>query len=162
MADTREPDVARRLSIPQHESVQALRIDRVDERGRSGSHLTTGDLIPHFDVATVDGRRVRYADLWQDRNLVLMTLPHAAEEPQRVYISRLRAALSALVPDDTTLVVAIGIVQDLPSSSIVVADRWGEIVHVAPLAPDVSTWLPLDDVLEWVQYIRIQCPECPP
>lgn len=35
--------------------------------------------IPHFDVTTVDGTRVRYDEIWQHRNLVLVL----ADAPQR-------------------------------------------------------------------------------
>lgn len=36
--------------------------------------LQPHDLIPHFHLTDVEGRRVRYADLWQRRTLVLGSL----------------------------------------------------------------------------------------
>jgi hypothetical protein len=35
-----------------------------------------GDLIPHINVTTVDGGRFAYSDIWQRKNLVLVSLPH--------------------------------------------------------------------------------------
>jgi hypothetical protein len=30
--------------------------------------------VPHFEVTTVDGQHVRYDDIWQRRNLVLVVV----------------------------------------------------------------------------------------
>ena len=40
-------------------------------RRSDSAMLQPGDLIPHFDDATVDGREVPYDRLWQHRNVVL-------------------------------------------------------------------------------------------
>jgi hypothetical protein len=37
---------------------------------------------------------------------------------------------------------------------LVVADRWGEIVHVAREVPRVA------DVLDWLDHLEQRCPEC--
>jgi cystathionine beta-lyase/cystathionine gamma-synthase len=44
----------------------------------------------------------------------------------------------------------------------VVADRWGEILFLD--SPSDPTWrVPdVDELLSWVHFAQIQCPECPP
>jgi hypothetical protein len=37
--------------------------------------LQRGDRVPHFDVEQMDGTRARYGELWQLRNLLLLSLP---------------------------------------------------------------------------------------
>jgi hypothetical protein len=39
--------------------------------------------VPHFDVTTVDGRRVRYQEIWQRRNLVLLVVNPREREAAR-------------------------------------------------------------------------------
>jgi hypothetical protein len=51
--------------------------------------LNAGDLVPHFDVETVDGRRARYADVWQRRNLLLVTLGGAPSSQADAYAAAL-------------------------------------------------------------------------
>jgi hypothetical protein len=38
--------------------------------------LQTGDLVPNFTVTTVSGERFDYSDIWQQKNLALVLLPH--------------------------------------------------------------------------------------
>jgi uncharacterized protein len=126
--------------------------------GRADSRLARGDQVPHFDVGTVDGTRVRYADLWQHRNLVLVSPGASSEEWQRYAASLLNRAADFSAAE-TALVVSSDPIAGLQSPGVLVADRWGEIVHVvqaggAPPDPD--------DLLEWVDFVRMQCPECPP
>jgi len=46
---------------------------------------------------------------------------------------------------------------------VVIADRWGEIVHIASPPHGQASQLPnVDEVLSWIRFVRIQCPECPP
>jgi hypothetical protein len=118
-------------------------------------------LIPHFAATTTDGERVRYADLWQQRNLVLVLLPPDTSRAARGYLDALRARITRLRPDDVTLVAIEETVPRLPPSSLVICDRWGEIEHVASLGRDVQTWPSIDEIVEWLEFIRSKCPECP-
>jgi hypothetical protein len=70
--------------------------------------------------------------------------------------------LAELKPDDTSLVISDHAVNGVLLDSVVIADRWGEIVHIQGLSPDLAIWPSIDDVLEWVEFIRVKCPECPP
>jgi hypothetical protein len=127
-----------------------------------GTMLRPGDVIPHFEGLTTDGRRLEYAQLWQRRNLVLFVLLPNLHDAARSYLGALEGRLSELQPDDTTLVVSDRGLERLPLGTLVIADRWGEIAHLQELASDMAEWPSIDDVLEWVEFIQMKCPECPP
>jgi hypothetical protein len=57
--------------------------------------LQRGDLIRHFEVTTLDGHRIDYANVWQRRNLVLITLPASDSDASRSYASELSGARSS-------------------------------------------------------------------
>jgi hypothetical protein len=42
---------------------------------------------------------------------------------------------------------------------VVVADRWGEIVHVATTS-QVDILTSPEDLLDWLDYLEKRCPEC--
>jgi hypothetical protein len=116
---------------------------------------------PHFEVATVDAGRVRYRDIWQRRNLVLVVLGQrpAAER----YAAHLHANRHEFDEADADVVVTTDSIPGLPAAVVVVADRWGEIQHLEPLNSDTSAQLPsVREILAWVQFVQMQCPECPP
>jgi hypothetical protein len=123
--------------------------------------VRTGELVPHFEAMTMDGAQVRYADLWQQRNLVLYSVPRGALPEARDYLDALRSRIAQLRPDDVTLVTIEGAVPRVPESSLLICDRWGEIEHVASLSDDVQSWPAIDDIVEWLEFIRSKCPECP-
>jgi hypothetical protein len=121
-----------------------------------------GDQVPHFEVVTVDGRRVRYADLWQHRNLALVLVKDVIAPQSQQYVGTLRDREPDFTAADSALVVSTDAIGGLPSPGVVIADRWGEIVQVFG-CNDRSCATPTpDELLEWVNFVRIQCPECPP
>jgi hypothetical protein len=103
-----------------------------------------------FDVTTVDGRRVRYQDLWQRRELLLLSLP---APPSAGWMDDLRARVGGAAE----VVVTTESVAGVPRPGVLVADRWGEPQHIAAIDPGA---LDLDDLVDWVRFVRIQCPEC--
>jgi hypothetical protein len=119
--------------------------------------------VPHFDVTTLDGRRVRYEEIWQRRNLVLViALPHEREAAAR-YALELQAHRDELEQAETTVVVTADAVPGLPAPIVLVADRWGEILHREPVSSGQGSPFPdVDELLAWVHFARIRCPECPP
>jgi hypothetical protein len=122
--------------------------------------LQPGDLVPHFEVTNLQGETVSYSTMWQRRNLVLVTVP--ASDPDgtfATYVSRLTAEMPASAWADTTCVITRDTVLGLPSPGVVVADRWGEIVHVARGSHVGELPRPLE-IGEWVDYVQRQCPEC--
>lgn len=119
--------------------------------------------VPHFDVTTVDGERVRYDDIWQRRNLVLVAVVAGERDAARRFASRLRAPGNELDIGDTSIVVTDDAALGLPAPTLIIADRWGEIVHrESPVAGGILQLSDVDEVLSWVQFVRMQCPECPP
>ena len=79
--------------------------------------------MPHFDVATVDGRRVRYADLWQHRHLIGVSVG-AAPHPGLMRLGRnLLARASEFEKVDASLVISAETIAGLPSPGVIVADR---------------------------------------
>jgi hypothetical protein len=119
--------------------------------------------VPHFDVITLAGQRVRYQEIWQRRNLVLVIVSPREREAAVLYASQLEGRRNEFEEAETTVVVTADIVPGLSAPRVVIADRWGEILHIeAPVAGDVSTLPNVEELLSWVRFARIQCPECPP
>ena len=123
--------------------------------GRSHDILQTGDQVPHFEVRTLAGDVFRYTSIWQHKNLVLVTLDSHADG--------YAAALTNIGADFQARQAVCVITRDrtpgVPSPSAIVADRWGEIVHVAA-ASDVSQLPAPSELLDWLDYIERRCPEC--
>jgi hypothetical protein len=122
--------------------------------------VNPGDLLTPFESATVNGAVVPHGHLWQHRNVVLFVLPDKLDVARTSYLEKLDRRLHELKPPDTSLVIAHRI-DGVPPNTIVITDRWGEVVHIAPLESDVSVWPAIDDIIEWVSFIRMKCPECP-
>jgi hypothetical protein len=113
--------------------------------------LEKGAAVPHFEVDDLDGRPVRYTDIWQRRPLVLVTLAG------RAYAADLAERLA--VAPEAALVVTADAVPAVPPHAVVVADRWGEVYFAAGRA----TWRDLPapgEVVEWVAFVERECPEC--
>lgn len=117
-----------------------------------------GDAVPHFRVTAVDGRTIEYSTIWQRQNLVLVMLADA-DSASEAYVSHLTAGLSVFQSHETELVVTRDAVGGCASPAVLIADRWGEIVHVADGA-DVADLPRLPEFLEWVAYLQTRCPEC--
>jgi hypothetical protein len=122
--------------------------------------LERGDLVPHFTVTTLDGRRVRYADLWQQKTLVLVVLdPEHDPGDCAGYATALSAARDGFSALGAELVLTGESLANAPPPCVVVADRWGEVYFAASGQTTVA--LPGPDVIEdWLEHIRHECPEC--
>jgi hypothetical protein len=119
--------------------------------------------VPHFDVTTLGGERVRYQEVWQRRNLVLVIVNPREREAAVLYASQLKARRNEFEEAEATVVVTADSVSGLSAPRVVIADRWGEILHIeAPVSGGVSRLPSVDELLSWVRFARIQCPECPP
>ena len=117
------------------------------------------DLMPTFTAINhADGTRVDYQDFWQRRNLVLVVLPE--DDPTAAsYAASLTHLGPTLAAQDTALIVTATPIPGIPSPGVVVADRWGEVYFVQDAAR--ASELPAaGDLMEWVQYVRNECPEC--
>lgn len=121
--------------------------------------LQPGDSIPHFEVKTLGGEMFSYSTVWQRRNLVLLAIPTAESGAPGAYLSRLVALRPELTARDAECVVTGDRVPGIQSPAVVVADKWGEIVHVAA-APHVDDLTSPEELLDWVDYLDRRCPEC--
>jgi hypothetical protein len=120
--------------------------------------LHTGDLLPHFELTDLYGCRVDYSSIWQRKNLVLVMLSDT-DPSSRSYADQLMARGRDSKKNDTEWVVTCDRIAGMPNPGAVVADRWGELMHVAH-APDVAHLPVPDELVEWVDYVRHRCPEC--
>lgn len=125
--------------------------------------LKSGDEMPHFRATTVEGRPFRYDEIWQRKNLVLIVLP--AERPEsatRVSVARLTDwSITAVrtAGDDTEWVITRDEIEGVGTPGVVVADKWGEI-QFAQSARSLTDLPNGDELAEWLDYVRYQCPEC--
>jgi hypothetical protein len=117
------------------------------------------DLMPMF-VATgsPDGTVVRYEEIWQRKNVLLVSL--SENDPTS---DAYRTSLSGLERDlaeyDAVLVVTKTRIEGVPIPGVVVADRWGEVYYVQGAGRAAGLPAP-DELREWLQYVRNECPEC--
>jgi len=119
--------------------------------------LQRGDDVPHFDVRTVGGDVFAYGTIWQRRHLVLIVLPESDADDS--YIGALASRAAEFRDRETECVITRDAVPGLPAPAVLVADRWGEVVHVAA-ASDTSGLPTAQELLEWVDHVRQRCPEC--
>jgi hypothetical protein len=122
--------------------------------------LQPGDMVPHFTVTTLDGQTVAYSTIWQRRNLLLVSLPaFEPAEPSTSYVGSLTARMPAFIAQGARCVFTREAVAGVPCPGVVVADRWGEIFHVAG-GPGVMSLPTPHEIIEWLDYVQRQCPEC--
>ena len=117
------------------------------------------DLLPMFTVTNaVDGALVRYHDVWQRKNLLLVMAPE--NDPTAAgYSTALVEASATVAVENTTLVVTSDTIPGIPSPGVVVADRWGEIYYVKGAGRTADLPTP-HELTEWLRYVENECPEC--
>jgi hypothetical protein len=120
--------------------------------------LQRGDQIPHIDVRDLNDALVRYASIWQHRNLVLIVLPEADSPSIGRYLEDL-SGVAASFGDGTSCVTTRTAIAGLPAPAVAVADKWGEIMFVCATA-DVADLPPPRELADWVTYVDQRCPEC--
>ncbi len=117
--------------------------------------LRTGDLLPHFSVTSLDGTRVDYATIWQRKILVLISLPSETFAD----VSQFAAEMATVSGPDAECVVTRDRVAGVPRPAAIVADQWGEVVHVAT-GSHAGELPSAQDLISWVEHVRNRCPEC--
>ena len=67
--------------------------------------------------------------------------------------------MGQLTAHDTECVITREQVEGVPCPGVITADRWGEICFVAE-AGTIAALPPVAELVEWLHYVQIQCPEC--
>lgn len=116
--------------------------------------------VPHFEVTTLGGQRVRYREIWQRRALVLVVVNANERAAAAHYASLLKARQDEFDEAEATVVMTADAVPGMSPRGVVIADRWGEILYSG--SPPAGEFPSVDELLSWVRFARIQCPECPP
>jgi hypothetical protein len=126
--------------------------------GTSVMTIRAHDLMPMFTATGADGTPVRYEDIWQRQNLLLVALPD--DDPtSRAYLRSFDTLEPELAVNDAALIVTTTGIEGIPSPGVVVADRWGEVYYVQDA--NRASGLPTpNELIEWLQYVRNECPEC--
>ncbi len=117
------------------------------------------DLMPMFTAtSSADGTLVRYDDIWQRKNLLLVSLPD--DDPTAAAYA---TSLGVLDPDlavyDAALLVTTTRVEGIPSPGVLVADRWGEVYYVQEANRAAGLPSP-EELIDWLRFVRNECPEC--
>src|SRR5690349_19325037 len=89
--------------------------------------LQRGDQVPHFEVTDLSGCVFHYSSIWQHRNLVLIALPGSNPD---TYTNDLVVRAPQFRDLNSVCVMTQSAVTGLPAPGALVADRWGEIVHI--------------------------------
>ena len=90
---------------------------------------------------------------------MLVALPASESEFSVSYISQLMARKSEFTAENCQCVMTRDLVPGIPNPVVVVADKWGEIVHVANPSRVEDLASP-EALLDWVNYLERRCPEC--
>jgi hypothetical protein len=113
--------------------------------------------LPHFTVTDDAGERVDYSAFWQRKNLLLVVLTES--RGSEGYVSALRPHMAELTAYETASVITYQPIEGVRPPAVVIADRWGEVHYAA--SPDSVAGLPtVAELIEWLRYVQMQCPEC--
>jgi hypothetical protein len=126
-----------------------------NDESHTADPVTVGGALPFFEVTTVADERVRYADLWQRRNVALVCLPRHLTSEHAEYAKELARRSAEFDGYAAVCVVTRDAVAGLPQPSVVIADRWGEVQYLAS-----SDLPPVQDLLDTLDYVQRRCPEC--
>jgi hypothetical protein len=121
--------------------------------------LERGDAVPHFEVKNLQGQLISYSEVWQHRNLVLITLRDDDSDSTRRYLTDLTNRIPEFSNQNTTCIITRDEVPGVPAPAVVVADKWGEIIYIAA-KPDVGDLPMPQELLDWIDYVQTRCPEC--
>lgn len=121
--------------------------------------LNPHDLMPMFTARNqVDDSVADYRDIWQRKQLVLVSLTEG-DVTRDAYVESLLAHAPALGHADTAVVITSESIDGVPRPGVVVADRWGEVRFAA--SGERAADLPHASALaEWVSSVAMECPEC--
>jgi peroxiredoxin len=104
--------------------------------------------------AYVQRLAARQADILEWDGRVLMVVPDRPE-PEGILGAIGDVPFALAIDTEQRLAHALSV--QIPA--LVIADQWGEIHHVEEAGPD-HRFSATEEVVDWVRYLAIQCPEC--
>ena len=119
--------------------------------------LQRGDTLPHIQVTTLDGETFSYTTVWQRKPLVLIVVGHSDADDR--YARAVNALSAEFNNHDATCVMTRNAIVGLRTPSVLIADRWGEIVHLVESATSAGLPTP-QELIDWLEYLGQRCPEC--
>jgi hypothetical protein len=90
---------------------------------------------------------------------LLVTIPTVDSDSTRAYALDVTARVRESGDRDLECVITQDPVPGISAPAVVVADRWGEIVFGVE-ETDVSDLPAPQELIDWLNYVRNQCPEC--
>jgi hypothetical protein len=117
---------------------------------------TCRDELPEIWGTTFDGQRIHASDLRGRKNIVVIFLGQLSNEPVEQLLRALSLRHGEMQDEDAELIVVEQ--SRLQNAAICIADRYGE-VYFSEFCSDTAC-TSADNVMEWLRFIEIQCPEC--
>ena len=121
--------------------------------------LERGDSVPHFEVRGLDGEPFTYSTIWQHKNLLLVTIPTIDSESTSAYAADVTTRVREVGDQDIQCIITRDRVPGISAPAVVIADRWGEILFAVERS-DVADLPAPQELVEWLNYVSNQCPEC--
>jgi hypothetical protein len=116
--------------------------------------------IPHFETTDVYTGPVRYRDIWQRANLLLVCLEGADPDAAVRYRAVLEQQWGELTAHDTHVIVAADRIPGFPSPAIVIADRYGEVHCTLEADRTLAAFPPAAELITSLRFVQSRCPEC--
>src|SRR5688572_9705258 len=118
-----------------------------------GTEIMTG-ITEDFDVGKLLPRALRSGG----RNATVLVMVHDREcGACSAYLQKLAAQADEIGEWDGRVVPVREAAEDAPA--VIIADQWGEIAVVEP-AGEAHRFIEPVEVITWLQYIAMKCPEC--
>lgn len=125
---------------------------------------TPGRRLPDLDLPSADGKGMRI--LPSGRRSHLIVVVHERRCPAcEAFVRSLEAEREEIESWDGRVLAVrdperrLGDALGLETPAVVVADQWGE-VHLAHAAGDEHAFPTPAELVQWLRYLAIQCPEC--
>src|SRR5262245_39978744 len=114
-----------------------------------------GEELPEIWGTTSDGSIISTADLRGRKNMVVIFSGRQSNQSGRELVHALSTRHDEIQDEDAEVI----LIEDstLRRAGICIADRYGEVYFSDFCGTAGSS---ADDVLEWLRFIEIQCPEC--
>ncbi|NPV07936.1 MAG: redoxin domain-containing protein [Anaerolineae bacterium] len=154
------PAVGERMPGFRLPSSDARRVDRDDYRGRHNLVVVfSGGHEEGAASALLRKLASREEDLELERALVLLVIPRS-EAGALAFARRARLPFSVLADESGEAHLAVGAAgpEGELRPAVFVLDRWGT-VYARFLPEGEEGWPEAGDILGWLEYIQIQCPE---